>query len=158
MDIESSPRPQRRSVAAVALIRRRQGAQTLYLAQWNPNWRALHLIAGHKHPDEAFRGCLIREIGEELGLTEATEFIASDRPLARLEFDAQSASVGQMTSYTMDVFEVEVIGDSALAKVEANPENRWVTEAEIGAGGCEDGTRISPTTRRILTMLSHERP
>jgi 8-oxo-dGTP pyrophosphatase MutT (NUDIX family) len=158
VDREASPQPRRRSVAAVALIRRLELWQTLYLTQWNPNWRALHLIAGHKHPEESFRVCLIREVGEELGLSEAKDFVASSGPLARLDFDALSGSARQMTAYTMEVFGVELIGDSALAKVEANSDNRWVTEAEIRAGRCADGTRVSPTIGRILTMLSIERP
>jgi len=156
MDVEPSSQPRRRSVAAVALIRRPEKGRTLYLAQWNPNWAAFHLVGGHKHPEESFRACLIREVGEELGLEEVTGFVASAEPLARLEFDALSASAGQMTAYSMEVFEVELTGESALAKVAANPENRWLTEAEVRSGRCEDGRSVSPTTARIVTTVSSE--
>jgi len=47
--------------------------------------------------------------------------------------------------------------ESALAKVAANPDNRWVTEAEILSGWCNDGTRVSPTMMRIVMWLSNER-
>jgi 8-oxo-dGTP diphosphatase len=154
MDVEPSPQPRRRSVAAVALIRRPEQGRTLFLAQWNPKWDAFHLVGGHKHPDESFRACLIREVGEELGLEEISDFIAPIGPLARLEFDALSASAGKSTDYTMEVFEVELTGDSALAKVAANPANRWLTEAEIRAGRCADGRPVSPTTARIVTTVS----
>jgi hypothetical protein len=45
----------RRSVAAMALVRRHEQGRVLYLAQWNLNWRALNLVGGHKRPDESFR-------------------------------------------------------------------------------------------------------
>ena len=156
MDIEPGQQPRRRSVAAVALIRRPEQGQTLYLAQWNANWAAFHLVGGHKRPEESFRACLIREVGEELGLEEGTGFVASDQPLACLEFDALSVSAGQLTAYTMEVFEVELTSDSALAEVAANPENRWLTEADIRAGQCADGRPVSPTTARIVTTVSRE--
>jgi len=47
--------------------------------------------------------------------------------------------------------------ESALAKVAANPDNRWVTEAEILSGWCNDGTRVSPIMMRIVMRLSNER-
>jgi 8-oxo-dGTP pyrophosphatase MutT (NUDIX family) len=154
---EPSPRPQRRSVAAVALIRRRYGGPMRHLVQWNANWAAFHFVGGHKRPGETFRDCLVREVGEELGLAEAVDFAAPAEPVVHLEFDAMSASTGRMTAYTMEVFEVEILGDAALAKVAANPENRWVSEAEIHSGRCGDGTPISPTTELILSMLGRPR-
>jgi hypothetical protein len=56
-----------------------------------------------------------------------------------------------------DVFEVEWIGELALANGAAIPENRGVTGAEINQRRCEDGTRSSPTTGRILTDDAVER-
>jgi hypothetical protein len=55
------------------------------------------------------------------------------------------------------LYEVALSSESALAKVAANPDNRWVTEAEILAGRCNDGTRVSPTMMRIVMRLSNER-
>jgi len=54
-------------------------------------------------------------------------------------------------------YEVALNSESALAKVAANPDNRWVTEAEILSGWCNDGTRVSPTMMRIVMWLSNER-
>jgi molecular chaperone DnaJ len=63
----------RQSVAAVALIRRSEAGQALWLAQWNPHWRRYNFVAGHKRPDESFRQCVVRELAEELGLREGAD-------------------------------------------------------------------------------------
>jgi 8-oxo-dGTP pyrophosphatase MutT (NUDIX family) len=139
----------RRSVAAFALITRREEGRTLYLAQWNIHWRALNMIGGHKRPEESFRDCLIREMGEELGLALGDDYEFSDHPALRLEFDAFSEGAWELTSYSMEIFRVILNENSALATVAADPDNRWVTEGEILAGRCTDGMRISPTMARI---------
>ena len=64
------PQSMRQSIAAFAVIRRDERGQTLWLAQWNPKWGAYHFVGGHKRPEETFRECLVREIGEELHLCE----------------------------------------------------------------------------------------
>ena len=64
----------RLSEAAVALIRREQDGRTFWLARWNRNWRAYHLVGGHRRPGESFRDCLVREIAEELHLREGTDY------------------------------------------------------------------------------------
>ena len=88
---------------------------------------------------------MVREIGEELSLTSSTEAMVAGNPQAMLDFSAWSESAGALTSYQMAVFEVELSGDTALATVAGNADNRWVAESEIVAGECVDGTRISPT-------------
>ena len=73
-------------IAAFAVIRRDERGQTLWLAQWNPKWGAYHFVSGHKRPEEKFRECLVREIGEELHLCEGLDYrIASTAP-THLEF------------------------------------------------------------------------
>jgi 8-oxo-dGTP pyrophosphatase MutT (NUDIX family) len=75
-----------RPIAAFAVIRRDERGQTLRLAQWNPKWGAYHFVGGHKRPEETFRECLVREIGEELHLCEGLDYrIASAAP-THLEF------------------------------------------------------------------------
>ena len=72
--------------------------------------------------------------------------------------DIDAAEPGaRPTSYEFALYEVALNSESALAKVAANPDNRWVTEAEILSGWCNDGTRVSPTMMRIVMMLSNER-
>jgi hypothetical protein len=138
----------------VALIRRRRDEQILYLTQWNPRWHALHFVSGHKRPEECFGECLVREVGEELGLSEGIDFAVAPQPLAQLRFEAWSESARVMTSYEFTVYEVALIGGtSTIEQVAANPDNRWVAGAEIHAGRCGDGTPISPTTARVLTAL-----
>jgi 8-oxo-dGTP pyrophosphatase MutT (NUDIX family) len=155
--VESSTQPRRRSIAAVALIRRRDAGQTVHLTQWNPKWQALYFVSGHKRPTETFRECIVREIGEELGLVSDVDCRLPDEPVGQLRFQAWSEAARTFTSYEFAIYEVTLTGDSALAKIMANPDNRWVTEAEILAGLCTDGTRISPTMTRVLTALSQDR-
>ncbi|MGO9207963.1 MAG: NUDIX hydrolase [Candidatus Limnocylindrales bacterium] len=153
MTAPSEPGSKRQSVAAIALIRREEAAQTLYLTQWNLNWRALNLVGGHKRPNESFRDCLVREFAEELGLRAGDNYHLPDRPVRRLELEAFSEGAWGLTAYEIELFDVELRGDAALAKVAANPDNRWVTESEILSGWCNDGTRVSPTIMRIVMML-----
>jgi ADP-ribose pyrophosphatase YjhB (NUDIX family) len=144
----------RRSIAAAALIRRRHEGQVVYLARWNRHWAAFHLVAGHKRPEESFREALIREVGEELRLEEGTDFVVSPGPLAHLEYEAWSERTRAPTAYVTEVFEVVLSGSQALARIEADPENRWLTVAEIRDGRAADGQRVSPTTWLILSRIT----
>jgi len=143
----------RQSVAAVALIRRQRDGQTLWLAQWNPRWQKYHLVSGHKRPDETFRECLVRELGEELGLREGTDFQMTPEAFARLEYTAWSESAGADTAYTMELFEVKLIGPAAREKVDANPGNRWLSDEEIRSERCDDGKAVSTTMRLLLSHV-----
>jgi len=58
----------RESLGALALIRKEAEEGTLWLGRWNRHWRSYSLVGGHKHPQETFGECIIREVGEELGL------------------------------------------------------------------------------------------
>jgi 8-oxo-dGTP pyrophosphatase MutT (NUDIX family) len=148
----------RRSEAAVALVRREQeeDGQTLWLAQWNPRWQAYNFVSGHREPEETFRECLIRELGEELGVRAEVDFTMSATPLAHLEYAAWSESARAETQYTMELFEVELIGD-AWRTIEANSQNRWIGEAEIASGHCRNGQPVSPTMRRLLSSTGFPR-
>jgi 8-oxo-dGTP pyrophosphatase MutT (NUDIX family) len=142
----------RRSEAAVAMIRRVQDGQTLWLAQWNPKWRAYHFVGGHRRPEESFRECLTREVGEELGLGEGVDYQVSPAPPIHLEFTDFSQSTRTETDYIMELFGLELYS-RANPTVEGNPENCWLTEAEIEAGRTNDGRPVSTTMRRLLHEL-----
>jgi 8-oxo-dGTP pyrophosphatase MutT (NUDIX family) len=88
-----------RPIAAFAVIRRDERGQTLWLAQWNPKWGAYHFVGGHKRPEETFRECLVREIGEELHLSEGTDYQISSTAPTHLEFMDFSESTQTQTSY-----------------------------------------------------------
>lgn len=140
----------RQSLAAVALIRRSDAGQTRYLAQWNPHWHAYNFISGHKGKTETFRECMIREVGEELNLSREVEFCVADEPLTYSKFNAWSQSAKAQTFYTMELFEVRLVSESALQKVNADSRNRWLTEQEILNGKCEDGRPVSETMKRLI--------
>jgi 8-oxo-dGTP pyrophosphatase MutT (NUDIX family) len=139
----------RKSQGAVAVIRRPGRGGPEYLVQWNAKWRALHLVGGHRRPDESFRDCLCRELAEELGLRPDEDARVAGLPFAHLGYTAFSQSANEETAYTMELFEVELTPD-ALRKVSADTDNAWVGEAEVRGGRADDGRPISRTTRRLL--------
>lgn len=146
----------RTSVAALALIRRNECGQTLWLAQWNRNWRRFNFVGGHRLTDESFRGCVAREVGEELGLVEGTDFFCPDEPLAHLEYTARSGGSDEETAYTVELFDVRLCSPSAAQKVEASLANRWLTSAEIAGGRCADGQLVSETMALLLAKAGVE--
>jgi len=140
----------RESVAAAALIREDRGGDTWWLARWSRSWQCYHLVGGHKHDDESFRQCLVREIGEELGLQEHDDFMLSEEPAAHLEFVAWSEGAKEETAYTTKLFDFQFRCGAARAKVDERPKTRSVCEAEIRDGRCNDGNPISHTMGLIL--------
>lgn len=143
----------RRSIAALALIRRedREG-RTLWLVQWNRKWNAYAFIGGHKRLEETFRECVIREMTEELHLIPDEHFTVNSKPLTHLEYAAWSRSAREETQYTIELFEVELT-DCARRKVDAEPINRWLSEAEVREKRCSDGRPVSETIPLIFNKV-----
>jgi hypothetical protein len=73
-------------------------------------------------------------------------------PAADLEYDTFSRSAGVPTRYRIAVFQTRLAA-AARPAVDANPDNRWVTRAEVRAGRAADGTPVSPTVDLILTRI-----
>lgn len=143
----------RKSIASIALIRREAEGQTLWLAQWNEAWKSFSFVGGHKHDNESFRECVIREIAEELGLHEGQDVLVASAPLEHLEYTDISRRTGEQTEYVIELFDVALIGNRARSTIDANPANRWLSEAEIMAERCDDGPPVSPTPKRFLEQL-----
>lgn len=143
----------RRSLAALALIRHQdESGRTCWLVQWHAKWNAYALVGGHKRSDETFRQCLIREVTEELQLTVDIDFAVAPEPLAQLEYTAWSHSAGQDTQYTIELFDVELTA-AARRKVDADPINRWLTEAEIRDQRTTDDNPVSETVGVMLNQV-----
>jgi 8-oxo-dGTP pyrophosphatase MutT (NUDIX family) len=140
----------RQSVAAIAIIRRQSDAETLWLAQWNDRWQRFHFVGGHRHDDESFRQCVVREVAEELEIAEGTGFLVGERPLAHLDYTAWSAGAGEETHYMMELFDVQLVGDAVRQQVDADPQNRWLTVEEIRSGRAADGNPVSDTMALLL--------
>jgi ADP-ribose pyrophosphatase YjhB (NUDIX family) len=141
----------RRSIASLAIFRGQEGGRTLWLARWNDNWRRLNLVGGHKLPEESFRDCIQREVTEELGLVADVDFRCADEPLAHLEYTAWSHSAGEETAYVIELFDVELCGETAHRMVAGDPMNCWLSSAEILVGSSDDGRPVSETTAQLLT-------
>jgi 8-oxo-dGTP pyrophosphatase MutT (NUDIX family) len=142
----------------VAIIRRAADEETLWLAQWNRNWGCYNFVSGHRHSDETFRECVTREVEEELGLASGIDFEVAAPPLTRLEYQAWSAGAGELTRYTMELYEVRLSNESALARVNQGDENSWLSEDEIRAGRRRDGRPVSETMLRMLHHLQTGAP
>lgn len=140
----------RQSIAAVALIRKSEERATLWLARWNRKWRCYSFVGGHKEPEETFRECVLREVGEELGLHENGDFTVAPQPVAHLEYAAWSESAQAETAYTIELFDADLTSDAARRRVNADAECRWLTEAEVRARQCSDGRPVSETMERLL--------
>ncbi|MFO7906039.1 MAG: NUDIX domain-containing protein [Pirellulaceae bacterium] len=130
---------------------------TLWLAQWNRKWNVYALIGGHKRAHESFREWIIREIEEELSLRCGIDFEVADEPAARLEYTAFSKSAQEETGYTMELFDVRLT-DSAGGRIDAKPNNRWLTEQEIQSQRTTDGKPVSETVELILRKLGVSPP
>jgi ADP-ribose pyrophosphatase YjhB (NUDIX family) len=144
----------RQSEAAVAVIRRKEEGETLWLAQWNPKWGAFHFVGGHKRPSESFRECVIREIGEELVLRYERDFRIESKAPMHIEFNAFSEGSRTDTHYIMELFGVDLVSEDACLNVDEGPQNRWLTASEIRGGRTGDARPISPTMKRLLETMT----
>jgi hypothetical protein len=115
------------------------------LARWaahgHAQGRVPPLTAG-RTPWSIVPAWINREIAEELYLAEQTDFTVSDEPVAHLEYTAWSVGAGEETQYTVELFEVQLLGDST-ARIEADSANRWICEDEVRAQCCRDGRPVS---------------
>ena len=143
----------RRSTAVIALVSRRARGETLWLAGWNARWQAYHFVGGHKEQDETFRECIVREITEELGLREGTDYTLDDQCPRRLEFTAMSRSAGVNTLYTMEVFAVTLSPELERTLAECTPDVRWLSMSDIRNGLACDGRAVSETMATVLGRL-----
>ena len=140
----------RQSIASLAVIRQSGGAQTLWLAQWNDKWQAYNFVGGHKHEDESFRECVVREVAEDLGLVAERDFGTGER-LAHLEYVAWSESAQCETAYVIELFELTLLNDAARERLSRDPQNRWLAESEIHSRMGSNGRPVSATMPLLMT-------
>lgn len=143
----------RQSVAAFALFRQCAGGRWLWLAQWNRHWQMYNFVGGHKHEDETFRDCVIREVSEELQLRPDADFTADREALAHFEYMAFSRSSRRETSYVIEVFRMELGNSEVLERLGGGPDNRWLSKEEIQSQHTGDGRPVSETMKMILDKL-----
>jgi 8-oxo-dGTP pyrophosphatase MutT (NUDIX family) len=140
----------RQSEGGIALCERTLTGQREWLAQWNDNWKAFFFVGGHRHSDETFRDCVVREIQEELGLG-SWDFEVAPKPAHQLQYRAQSRSANELTAYHMELFEAQIV-PGALEHVEGDSRNGWLTEEEIRRLEAYDARPISVTMLMLLSL------
>lgn len=145
----------RTSEGALALITRvNSTSQTEYLTQWNDAWNAYSLIGGHVEDGETFRQACTREIEEELELQRETEFCVSDDPIGpRYEYVAISKAAGVETQYRIELYSTELLTPLAIAKVDRNPNNCWLSKSEITNKTTFAGRAIADQVGRVVSHL-----
>lgn len=140
----------RESLGGCAYLREERDGVPVYLANWNPGWKAWTWVGGHKHDDESFRDCVIREVQEELGLTPEVDYTVSPPERKRLEIVAMSASAGEPTNYVLVWHDVRLVSEAARHKLAVDPQVRWLTEREIINLRTADGQPVSSTMLKLL--------
>jgi len=143
------------SQAGLAMFKRLgPGSVVEYLTQWNDNWQMFSLLGGHREPDESFRQCCVREVAEELELTPDIDFRVGIEPLQSLrEYTAMSKAAGVETRYRVELFAVELLNRDAVAKVDANVANRWLTETDIRRHTTKEGQPIAAQVEIVLQLF-----
>jgi 8-oxo-dGTP pyrophosphatase MutT (NUDIX family) len=144
------------SEAAFALITRvnAQG-EAEYLTQWNEKWHAYSMIGGHREEGESFRECCIREVQEELGLVPGSDIHIADTPLRPAdEFTEFSQSTQVQTRYSFELFAVEKLSAASMVTVDANRQNRWLTEKEIRELNTKEGQPVAAQVVRVLSLCN----
>src|SRR5438477_9623477 len=103
----------RQSIASIAIITRPDAGGMRWLAQWNEKWQSFNFVSGHKESGETFRECIVREIKEELSLSETVDFDVSPAPRLHVEFTAFSKRAGIETDYFIEAFDVTICNEAA---------------------------------------------
>ncbi len=141
------------SVAGLACIRRAGADGPEFLTQWSERWGMFSLVGGHVEEGETFRACCVREVVEELELAAGVGFAVAERAIRpEVEYAAMSGGAKVETRYRVELFAVELLTPAAVAVVNANPANRWLTPAEIAAGVTTDGRPISAQVKTVYAL------
>lgn len=147
----------RESLGAWALFCRDRDGHTEWLARWNGHWNCYNFVGGHKHEDETFRECVVREIHEEVGLREQEDYtISPDDALLHLEYEAWSRSAQQDTRYVVELFGIALNEDKLAEHLATERPIRWLTHGEIQDGRTCQGEPVSETIKRMLSALPGE--
>jgi len=140
----------RQSIAGIALISRQVIGRREWLAQWNNRWKCFTFVGGHKHDDETFRQCVIREIEEELHLQHEKDFLVAPTVREHPEYSAWSKGAQEETTYNIELFDVTLRENADTSGLTELPNNRWLSEDEIDRETCADGKAVSETMKFLL--------
>lgn len=147
----------RESRGALARIARQAEGQTQWLVRWNHKWESFSLIGGHLEQDETYRECLLREIEEEIGLTEDA-LVASGDPAVELSYVAFSKRANADTQYVLLLYDVDIPECTTDALVASDERLRWVSLSEIRDGCTADGKAVADVVKRFYAVTAVDTP
>lgn len=118
---------------SIAMLRHTLPGYSKWLACWNDRSCCLEFVMAHRLARESYRDCLSREISWTLKLERDRDYLISS--VARLHYEANGL--------TAEFFVVEPYGKSFHAKIDANPDLRWLRRHELENCRTDDGLVIS---------------
>jgi ADP-ribose pyrophosphatase YjhB (NUDIX family) len=133
----------RKSVSALAVII----SNNNILLRFNKKSGVYFFIGGQVKGRDTFKQSLVREIAEETKLKQSHYNLMDS---TTVEFTKESKSAGELTDYTMTLYQCAIVSNAAFSLIEEDPRLMWVSMEEIMNGSASDGKPISDD---IVTLL-----
>lgn len=134
-------------VGSIAMIRRFEGEEILWLARWSSACQRLRLVRAPRLEQESWRECLDREISWTLQLRRGRDYIISRVP--RLHFDTLLEDPYNCR-YIAEFYVVDLYGKRGRERACQDEVNCWLTADQLLAGEAPDGRLVDEVDVELL--------
>jgi hypothetical protein len=135
---------------SVALIRRLDNGQSLWLAREGDTPGVLNFIAAPRLEKESFRETIRREVAWVLDLDPQRDLLVSNMAQVNLEFAGRLPGDDEDSHIAAAFFMVEPYGNNAHKAIRSDPENHWLTSSEVCSGRLAKGQVLEPALVYLL--------
>lgn len=135
-------------VGAIALIRQFVDEQCLWLFRREPN-APLRMIQAARLEKESYREVIEREVAWVLQLERGKDYIVSRVPRAHYQGVIEEGD--HAAYYVIELYIVDLFGKRARAHLNQDPDNQWLSTAELLTADAET-ISIDPIQRRLLHL------